>query len=298
MRRLAVGVLVLFPKAWRERYEGEMRALLAEQTIGPRRLIDLARAATDAHLHPGGLSPAAPEQMRNTVGAILCGWIAFVVCGSGFAKLTEDPPFEAAGTAHPLLGDAHLSMVLLAALSLTVVLLGGAWLISEVLREAWRTRRRELVRAVCAPFVVVVLFSAATELLAWLVSSDRIAAHTVGAWIAFLVWFALGLGGATVWGLASGRALRLAHPRTSAVRTGVLGAALLTILLALMTAATALYGIAIAVDAPGLAAEANGPLGLVSTVAALAILVVLMTAITGLAALTSARGLQALHAAD
>jgi hypothetical protein len=297
MRRFARGLLVLFPQGWRERYEGEMHALLAEQTIRPRTLIDLVRAAGDAHLHPSGLRPAPVERMRNTVSAALCGWIAFVVCGAGFAKLTEDRPFAAAGVAHPLLGGTRVAIALLAALSVAAVLLGGGLLIAEVLREAWTERRAPLVRAACAPLAAVAVFSVATGALAWLASGDRIQAHTAGAWIAFLAWFAIGICGAAVCGLGARAALRLAHPRLLALRAGVGGAVVLTIVLALITVATALYGVAIAVDAPALANEANGPLGLLSTTATLVVLVVLMTAITALAVVTSVRGVRALGAA-
>lgn len=160
MRRLGLGLLVLFPQAGRQRYETEMRELLAQQTIRPRTLADLVRAVVDAHLHPNGLIPTSVERMRNTVGTALCCWIAFVVCGSAFAKLTEDRAFAAAGAAHPLLSVARLAIELLAALSAAVVLLGGGRLIAEVSREAWTDRRRpvevpSLANAATGPFGVL-----------------------------------------------------------------------------------------------------------------------------------------------
>lgn len=298
MRRLALGALRLFPQAWRERYESEMRALLAEQRIGPRALADLLGAAVDAHLHPDGLNPPPLERMRDTAGAALCGWIAFVICGCGFAKLTEDHPYQAAGTAHPLLGDARTAIAVLAALSLVTVLLGGGLLIGEVVREAWLTRRPPLVRAACAPLAAVFVFAGATGVIAWLAKGNHLQAHSAGGWIGFLSWFAIGLAGAIVCGVASQVALRLAHPRPAAVRAGVRGALVLAVLLALMTAAMALYGTGLAVAAPPLANELNGPLGLFSTSAALAVLFVFMSIITALVAVTGARGLRALRAAD
>lgn len=298
MRRLAIGVLVLFPWAWRERYETEMRMLLAEQRIRPRTICDLIRAATDAHLHPNGVARAPFEQMRNTAGAAVCGWIAFVVCGSAFAKLTEDGPFTAAGSAHPLLGGTRVAIALLAVLSLLAVLLGGALLIAEVVREAWSERRRSLVWAACAPLGAVAVFAAATGVLAWLASSHHVGEHTAGAWIAFFAWSAIGLGAATICGLGSRSALRLARLGPLALRAGVYGALILTVELALITAAVAVYFIALAVNTPSLANAANGPLGLISTTASLVILIVLMTTITSLAAVTSARGLGALRATD
>lgn len=296
MRRLGLGLLVLFPQAWRERYEPEMRALLTEQVIRPRTLVDLIRAAVDAHLHPDGLRGAPLERMRGTVGAALCCWIAFVVCGSGFAKLTEDRSFAAAGMSHPLLAGARLAVALLAALSLAAVLLGGARLIAEVLHEAWTERRWPLVRAAGAPLAAVAVFAAATGVIAWLLGGGRLGAHSGGAWIVFLAWFAIGVGGAAVCGLAPRAALRHAHPRPAALRAGVRGAVALAIVLALTTAATAVYAVVIAIDVPSLAAAANGPFRLVSTAAGLAAVVVLMATISALAAVTGSRGLRALRA--
>jgi hypothetical protein len=298
VRRLAIGALVLFPWAWRERYETEMRTLLTEQRIRPRTLCDLIRAAIDAHLHPNGVVRPPFAQMRNTAGAAVCAWIAFVVCGSAFAKLTEDRPFTAAGGAHPLLGGTRFAITLLAALSLLAVLLGGALLIAEVVLEAWSERRRPLLWAACAPLGAIVVFAAATGVLAWLANGHYLQEHSTGAWIAFFVWLAIGLGAATICGLASRSALRLARLGPLALRAGVHGALILTVELALITAAVAVYCIALAANTPSLASAANGPLGLISTTVSLLILIVLMTTITSLAAVTSARGLGALQATD
>jgi hypothetical protein len=298
MRRLAIGALVLFPWAWRARYETEMRAVLAVQRIRPRTLLDLVRSAVDAHLHPSGIVRVPFEQMRNTAGAGVCAWIAFVVCGSAFAKLTEDHPFAAAGSAHPLLGGSRVAISLLAVLSAVAVLLGGALLIAAVVREAWSERRWPVVRAACGPLAAVAVFAAATGVLAWLANARHVQEHTTGAWVAFLVWFSIGLGAAIGCGLASRSALRLARLGALALRVGVCGALVLTVVFALMTAAAVVYCVALAVDTPSLANAANGPLGLISTTVSLVILIVLMTTITSLAAVTSARGLGALQATD
>lgn len=298
MRRLAIGLLVLFPRTWRQRYESEMRALLTEQAIRPRTLLDLLGAAIDAHLHPNALAPAPVEQMRETAGAVLCGWIAFAVCGSAFAKLTEDRPFEVAGDAHPLLAASRTAIQLLAALSVVAVLIAGALPVAEVVREAFTERRWPLVRAACAPLAAVAGFAAATGVLTWIANGHLLREHTAAAWIAFLAWFAIGIGAAALCGLASRAALRLARLGPRALRTGVCGAVVLTAELALMTVAVAAYGIALAVDAPSLANATNGPLGLISSSVGLAVLVALMATITSLAVVTSVRGLRALRAAD
>lgn len=49
--------LALYPKAWRERYGAELRAILEAERPGPRERLDLLRGALDAHLHPAMPSP-------------------------------------------------------------------------------------------------------------------------------------------------------------------------------------------------------------------------------------------------
>lgn len=49
MKRLAQRLLRLYPRAWRERYGGELAALLDEMTVTPRHLLDLAAGAAAAH---------------------------------------------------------------------------------------------------------------------------------------------------------------------------------------------------------------------------------------------------------
>jgi len=54
-------LVALYPRAWRERYGEEFLALLDEQPMTPRVVVDLLRGALDAHLHPqkGGTVPRA-----------------------------------------------------------------------------------------------------------------------------------------------------------------------------------------------------------------------------------------------
>ena len=42
----------LYPRAWRQRYGGEFVALLAQQRLSPRIILDIVLGALDAHVHP------------------------------------------------------------------------------------------------------------------------------------------------------------------------------------------------------------------------------------------------------
>ncbi len=298
MTHLATATLALYPQAWRARYEQEMRALLAERGTGPRAVLDLLRGAADAHLHPqNNPPPASTDQMRGTAGAAVAAWVAFVVCGAAFAKLTEDEPFRAAGAVHPLMGGARIALTVLALLSAAVVPLGGARLIFAVLRRAHARREPRLLGAIGMMPVAIAAFAAATAVLAWMVNAGHVRAHSALSWGVFLAWVAIGLSSAAACAATPRTALRLVEPPADALRWGVHGALALSAVLALMTLATVLYAVAIELYAPSLASAPNGPLGILSTTASLAILVVTMAALAALSATTSVRGLRALRAA-
>jgi len=51
------SLLRLYPRAWRSRYEAEVRYVLEARPPRTRDRVDLVRGALDAHLHPATLSP-------------------------------------------------------------------------------------------------------------------------------------------------------------------------------------------------------------------------------------------------
>ena len=72
--------LRLYPRDWRERYEGEMLAVLEGRRSTARVHVDLARGALDAHTHP--LRSQAPP----VLSALVTG-VAWVV--TGLASVTQ-----------------------------------------------------------------------------------------------------------------------------------------------------------------------------------------------------------------
>jgi hypothetical protein len=63
------GLLRLYPRAWRQRYEEEVRSVLEDATTGLRGRVDLARGALDAWLHPPRRS-RAPGLLALAGGAL------------------------------------------------------------------------------------------------------------------------------------------------------------------------------------------------------------------------------------
>jgi hypothetical protein len=68
-------LLRLYPRAWRERYAGEVSAMLAAERLTPRLVLDLIAGAVDARLSPQSVVAASrqPAQGGRTVIARLSG---------------------------------------------------------------------------------------------------------------------------------------------------------------------------------------------------------------------------------
>jgi hypothetical protein len=72
-----VRLLRLYPKAWRRRYEAEMRALLDQHEITMVTRLDVLRGALDASLFDGrfAMSPTPPALRGARLGLVPCAFI-------------------------------------------------------------------------------------------------------------------------------------------------------------------------------------------------------------------------------
>lgn len=125
-------LLSSYPPWWRLRYDDEMRdtlmALREEECRRHSGGWDLLRGLVDAWLHPIHLASEKPMSDRTTrlVPRAAWGLLLFVVAGSSFAKVIEDPPFPAAARQHPALTwwvDALVFCAVATALVMTVAAL-------------------------------------------------------------------------------------------------------------------------------------------------------------------------------
>ena len=75
-------LLRLYPRAWRDRYEGEVVAVLELANVGWRGRRDLVRGAVDARLHAGSRAPG--------VAALVCGGL-WTFIGAGVLSQPVPP---------------------------------------------------------------------------------------------------------------------------------------------------------------------------------------------------------------
>jgi hypothetical membrane protein len=290
-RRAARAALRLYPRAFQRRYGAEMRALLEQTPPRAPAVPDLVRGALMAHVRPppstaGWLAPA--DRVRGSASGVLACWVAFAAAGLGFYKTTEDAPFAAAGHGHRLLGDAHVAIQGLAVVAAAAVVLGALPVIVAALGHARRERR--LRPAVIRPMVPVVVFAGLTAILVGVGQAQSPHHATVAGHIAFIVWALAGLVCGAACALAC-RAVLFAVPLTRVrLLTTLAGGTVVTAAMVAMAVATAVYAIALPIDAAGLSGSGNGPFQTMSTGASLIELSMVMAVAAGLATVTTRRG--------
>jgi hypothetical protein len=293
-RRLAVLALWLYPLAFRRRYGQEMRALLDQTPTRVRTVLDLLRGALAAHLRPlpaaAGLVDSA-DRVRASASGVLACWVVFATAGFGFYKTTEDGRFAAAGYAHPLLGDTHVSIQGLALVASAAVVLGALPLIIAALAQA---RREPSLRFVVSlPALAVLLFAGLTGALVLLANSAHAQRPTTVGGGAFIAWGLAGIACGAVCVVAARTALFAVPLSRARLLTAFACGALVTAAMAAMALATALYAIALTIDASPLAAAPNGPFQAISTGASLVAEMVVMVLAATLALTTTRRGWRA-----
>jgi hypothetical protein len=155
--RLVAGLLRLYPAAWRERYADEFAAVLAAAMSDGRGrrwrwrvAADVAVGAADAHLRPAGTGAPRPDRIRDAACLAFCAFGLFCLAGSGFQKMSEDPPFMAAARAHAGVGWAYGVVVFGAVVAALAVVAGSLPVLLAVARRA-RAGRPDLLRLLLVP---------------------------------------------------------------------------------------------------------------------------------------------------
>jgi hypothetical protein len=129
----------LYPAAWRERYEVELRALLDERPPDVLDRLDIIRGAIDAHLHPqrhhSPPEPAGTQARRRLAGSVATlGGVIWALASVGFygAPYINDLGYKDSGSV-VLLGATAAAVTALAAVMIirltadrSVVLWGSA----------------------------------------------------------------------------------------------------------------------------------------------------------------------------
>lgn len=288
-------IVRLYPAAWRERYGEEFTALLDECTPSLPHLFDAVWGAVDAHLHVEQLTGRFMEmvtRLRRAEVVVFCAWIAFVVAGIGFQKMTEYDDFMEAGKAYPLIGFAFTTVVVGSAVALLAVLAGGVPLALATARKAVVERRFGVLALFGVPVLSFVVLAAYLAIALHVPDGATSAAQHPTPTDKVL---AVGLAGVLVLGAAaSAWAISAAISRGDAderwFRFARIPTIITTVAMAVMCVAVIVWGLALWSDVPHLFA---GTGGIVATSTALSWLghVLVMSVATIVAIAAVARGL-------
>ena len=260
-------LLRCYPPAWRERYGDDLAAYLDDTYAGRLPL----RAASS--LVAGGVREwvrfirasfaALPAAGRVRAGAliVLAGWAAFVVAGSGFAKISEhfDSSLSARSRIVPDIAYAVVQDV--ATVSGLIVVIGLVLAVPALLRllssGGWPVIRRHVMRAAVASAVTA---GTTIAVAAWAhqLSAAQRNGGNAGYAALFLAWAGLVAVTVALWTVAViGTARRLTLPRPVLIAEGALATAL-TLGMLIMLVAAAVWWAAMASAAPSFFGGAPG----------------------------------------
>jgi hypothetical protein len=254
-------LLACYPRAWRERYDGEVRALLGElRDSGTSRLslvLDLGLGVADAWLRPVGFEQedAGRDATNRFIATTGWGLLLFVFAGAGFAKMTEYPEFVAAAHRHVVVGLCFDVLLASAVAAGAVMALATLPAVVALLRWDRGRSRTTLLCLGVAPLSVGAVVAAALVARSVAVSNHPHSATNVAAF--------LGLAGITVLaGVCTTVALTWVATRIPETRSVVVTRRIAMGGLAFCTAAATLavtgWAVGLAFTDPSLLQEDNG----------------------------------------
>ena len=281
MSWLLRALILLYPRAWRERYGEEFGALLEERPASVRDVCDVALGALDAWAIPQVINERSVasmgSRMRCSVLLVLWGWVGVVAAGAGFQKMTEYDDFVSAARENAPVGAAFDAVVVGAIVALAAVLVGGIPIVFVALREALDDGRKDVPLLLCVPVLslgvfvgyVLVLVGVVEPLLGGTALHDPL---NVALFLSIVAVFLLAA-------VASTASISAAVGRSGVgdrlYRFALYPAALAALSMVVVSVATAVWGLALWAEAPVLFSGDDGLLATPTVASWLAILAVM-----------------------
>jgi len=302
------GLLRWYPSAWRARYGDELVALMEDSLDGGRPTPRFRWSVAVAGLRQRARSADAlgcrggpADQVRDGALMVLCAWAAFVLAGASFAKQAEHfgsslPPSQVG-----LPAAAFTALQVAAVVGAALVALGALAVLPALVRYlragGWHDLRRPVLAASVASVVVV---AATVGLAGWahsLTFAQRNGAD--GNYSAAFVAWAAGVAVAlALWTAVAVRAVRRIDTGRAVLGIEALLAAGVALAMAVMTAATAAWWVALSSDAPWFlrgARPGTSPSPLEPRLALTMVVMVAATAIAARGVVRAGRSWSALH---
>jgi hypothetical protein len=216
LHRLILGV---YPARFRNRYGDELAAVLADCAGGWRVTFDLAVSAVRAQLNPDPITSGSDSRLvrlETTTSTVFALWVWSTVAVALFARGVDDQPVP--GLRSWGWGAYAVGNVIFSLSAVAILIVGFVYWLLVVVPAVRSRNRRTLVPAV-VPVGVVLLWLAATGLLAAATNHIRpgnyshITAqgpHTAGGWALLAIYALFSVACVTVCTMSTRRALESA----------------------------------------------------------------------------------------
>ena len=180
--RVYRALLRLYPTKFRREYGTAIMQVFAQECrdahraagaggvlrVGLRETVDLLAGACAERLAlvAGWWKGSGPMQVyRQTASAVFAAFIAYVLAGVGFQKMSETVLKSSLPAAHPLLTISYDVVVAGAVVALLAVLVGGMPIALAALRDALARRRGDILLRFAVPPVSLALLAGYTLVL-------------------------------------------------------------------------------------------------------------------------------------
>ncbi len=210
-----------------------------------------------------------PHKARATLFIVFSAYIAFVLGGLGFGKMTEYDDFSEAAQAHAALSASFTVIVVGAYLALTLVLIGGLPIAFAAIKHAWRERQWRTLLLFSVPPLSFAIWSAWVLLLVNVISPNGPAGgsiHSLPNTLSFHSIIALFLMAAVASVTAVCRAILRSTIPGNLFQLALIPAILAAVVMAVVVVALLAWGLVLRSTAPDLF---NGNDGLLATSTAL-----------------------------
>jgi hypothetical protein len=243
-----IALLALYPAAWRRRYGDELDALIVDMHAGGRNTgwrvrADVLRAAARERLR-GSHRGEPSRRIRGGASLVLWGWAVFVLSGAIVAKTSEHWQRSLSGRPAPIAKIAFAGLTVAAVTAAVLVAAGIVLTLPAAMRflreGGWsRIRSRTLIAAALTAAAV----AGTIALVAWahrLTVLERNGHDHLYAG-AFLCWAALVAAMVLAWTAVATTMTRGLRCGRAVLRAQALLAPAVTILMVVMTVATAAW---------------------------------------------------------
>ncbi|HEX8732950.1 MAG TPA: hypothetical protein VF725_12930, partial [Ktedonobacterales bacterium] len=203
------------------------------------------------------------SRLRSSAILVFCAYIAFVVVGMGFQKLSEDVVKSSVPTTYPGVRLAYDAIMAGAAIALLATLAGGLPIAFAALRQALAARRWGIVALFAVPPIALLVWLAWT----WALVNRLVPAGAkadpqhplmlglIGSWAGLFILAAI------VSVLAVAVAISRSDVRVDLFRFALAPEIGVVVGMAVTVVAMIAWGVQLASDAPGFLSGNAGPLG-------------------------------------